>query len=166
MEKESVKVLQECIELQIKKSNDYQNPNSRIKQSDYYPRGIFTITDICWAKMLRIYSVLEAMENDTNYNPNYESIEDSYKDLINYCSFAVSWIRGGIPGQRGQEDDDYSLLEYYKIADMPKIINYLILKDIKFKINGNAFFVKKSQLDNEGIKILCNNLKIELSKYQ
>jgi hypothetical protein len=34
-EKESIKVLQECAALQIKKSNDYQNPNSRIKQADY-----------------------------------------------------------------------------------------------------------------------------------
>ena len=40
--KESIKVLQECAELQLKKSNDYQNPNSRIKQADYYPRGIET----------------------------------------------------------------------------------------------------------------------------
>lgn len=93
-ERESVKVLRECIELQNKKSNDYQNPNSRIKHSDYYPRGLHTITDICWAKILRIYSVLEAMEKDNNYSPNYESLEDSLKDLINYSSFAVAFIRG------------------------------------------------------------------------
>src|SRR5665213_2418504 len=34
---ESVKVLQECIDLQLKKSRDYQNPASTIKQADYYP---------------------------------------------------------------------------------------------------------------------------------
>lgn len=99
MEKESVLVLQECINLQIKKSNDYQNPNSRIKQSDYYPHGISTLTDICWAKMLRIISVLEAMENDTEYKENFESLEDSFLDLINYCSFSVAYLRGKIDGQ-------------------------------------------------------------------
>ena len=32
--KESLKVLQECAELQTKKSNDYQNPNSKITQAE------------------------------------------------------------------------------------------------------------------------------------
>ena len=97
--KESLKVLQECAELQTKKSNDYQNPNSRIKQSDYYPRGVASILDIIQAKTLRLYSVIEAMESDPEYNPNFESIEDSGKDLINYASFAVAYIRGKMEGQ-------------------------------------------------------------------
>jgi hypothetical protein len=102
-DKESIKVLQECAELQIKKSNDYQNPNSRIKQSDYYPRGCSTILDIMYGKVLRMYSVIEAMESD-DYNPNFESLEDSAKDLINYSSFFVSYMRQGIEGQDGTKD--------------------------------------------------------------
>jgi hypothetical protein len=97
--KESLKVLSECAEIQIKKSNDYQNPNSRIVQADYYPRGVASIMDIIHAKVLRLWSVIEAMESDPNYNPNYESIEDSAKDLINYASFLVAYSRGKIPGQ-------------------------------------------------------------------
>ena len=31
--KESIKVLHECAELQLKKSNDYQNPNSTDRKS-------------------------------------------------------------------------------------------------------------------------------------
>jgi len=99
-EKESVKVLQECIDLQCKKANDYQNPNSKIKQADYYPRGIHTIVDIIWAKILRTRSVLEAQELDPDYSPNFESMEDSLKDLINYASFGVAWLRNGIDGQQ------------------------------------------------------------------
>tara|TARA_A100001011_G_C14243711_1_gene814485 strand:- start:54 stop:455 length:402 start_codon:yes stop_codon:yes gene_type:complete len=102
-DKESIKVLQECAELQIKKSNDYQNPNSRIHQSDYYPRGCSTILDIMYGKVLRLYSVIEAMESD-DYNPNFESLEDSAKDLINYSSFFVSYMRQGIGGQDGSRD--------------------------------------------------------------
>jgi hypothetical protein len=98
-EKESIKVLQECAELQIKKGNDYQNPNSRIRQADYYPRGVATILDIVHAKVLRMQSVVEAMENDPDYDPNFESLEDSAKDLINYGSFITSYIRGGMDGQ-------------------------------------------------------------------
>lgn len=102
--KESIKVLQECAELQDKKSRDYQNPNSRIKQSDYYPRGLASIMDIIHAKTLRLWSVLEAMENDPSYEPNFESVEDSFKDLINYASFGVAYSRGKIPGQDLSKD--------------------------------------------------------------
>jgi len=98
-QRESVKVLQECIDLQLKKSNDYQNPTSTIKQAHYYTRGAASIFDIMNTKMLRIRSVMEAMENDPNYNANFESIEDSAKDLINYSSFLVSFMRGKIDGQ-------------------------------------------------------------------
>ena len=97
--RESIKVLNECIEVQVKKSNDYQNPNSRIKQAHYYPNGCLTLHDTMQAKMLRMQSVMEAMLNDPNYQPNYESLEDSAKDLINYCSFFVAYIRGKIDGQ-------------------------------------------------------------------
>ena len=102
--KESIKVLQECADLQLKKSNDYQNPNSTIRQADYYPRGIASIIDVIHAKTLRMRSVLEAMENDPNYAPNFESIEDSAKDLINYGSFLAAYVRGGIDGQNPDRD--------------------------------------------------------------
>jgi hypothetical protein len=99
--KESIKVLEECAQLQAKKSTDYQNPNSRIKQADYYPRGI---ASIIYAKTLRMYSVIEAMESDPNYEQNFESVEDSGKDLINYASFLVAYLRNGIDGQDSDRD--------------------------------------------------------------
>lgn len=93
-ERISVQVLQECIDLQLKKSKDYQNPNSNVTQAMYYRNGINTIHDVIHGKVLRAQSLIES-----GSNPNFESLEDSYKDIINYCSFAVSWLRGGIPGQ-------------------------------------------------------------------
>ena len=102
--KESLKVLQECAEIQAKKSNDYQNPNSRIVQADYYPRGVSTILDIIHGKVLRLRSVTEAMELDPSYVPNFESVEDSAKDLINYAAFLVAYSRGQIPGQDPSKD--------------------------------------------------------------
>jgi hypothetical protein len=103
-DKESLRVLKECAELQLKKSNDYQNPQSRIRQSDYYPSGVKTILEIIYAKVLRAQSVIEAMELDPSYEPNFESVEDSFKDMINYASFAVSFIRGGVDGQDPNRD--------------------------------------------------------------
>lgn len=103
-ERHSVTVLRECIELQNKKSNDYQNPNSTIKQADYYPSGCLTILETMQAKVLRMRSVMEAMVNDPSYNPNFESLEDSAKDLINYASFFVAYSRGQVDGQKPDRD--------------------------------------------------------------
>ena len=102
--KESLKVLQECAEIQARKSNDYQNENSRIRQADYYPRGVMSIMELINTKTIRLWSVLEAMENDPNYEPNFEGVEDSLKDLINYSSFAVAYARGKIDGQDPNRD--------------------------------------------------------------
>lgn len=104
-ERPSVTVLKEAIELQIKKSNDYQNKKSSVRQAMYYPRGLESINDIINAKMLRIRSLMEKYENDPGASgPNFESIEDSYIDMINYCSFAVAWCRGQIDGQDANTD--------------------------------------------------------------
>jgi hypothetical protein len=99
--KESIKVLNECIDLQTKKSNDYQNPNSNVVQAMHYRRGIDSIHDIIQGKVYRAQSLLEAAVHDT---PNYESLEDTYKDIINYCSFAVSWLRFKMEGQNQFRD--------------------------------------------------------------
>ena len=104
MSKPSIKVLEECAALQLKKSNDYQNPNSTIRQADYYPRGVASILDIIHTKTLRMRSVLEAMESDPSYTPNFESLEDSGKDLINYASFFVAYLRNGVDGQSPDRD--------------------------------------------------------------
>jgi hypothetical protein len=101
-ERESVKVLRECIELQLAKSQDYQNPNSNVVQADHYRRGIDTIFDTMNGKMLRIQSLLEA--SAAGVKPKHESIEDSLKDLINYASFGVSWLRGMMEGQKPDRD--------------------------------------------------------------
>lgn len=100
-EKESVKVLRECMELQLKKSQDYQNPNSNVVQAMHYRRGIDTIHDTMQGKMYRAQSLLESNRAD---KANFESLEDTYKDLINYASFAVAWLRGGIEGQNPNRD--------------------------------------------------------------
>lgn len=136
-EKESVKVLRECIDLQLKKSNDYQNPNSIIKQADYYPSGCLTILEIMHAKMLRMRSVMEAMQNDPNYTANFESLEDSAKDLINYASFFVSYSRGEMEGQ--DRTRDFLNRKKYQKDDWDKISKNTLYRDItRGLINDNC----------------------------
>jgi len=95
-ERVSVQVLRECIDLQLRKSQDYQNPNSNVTQAMHYRRGVDSIHDIIQGKLYRAQSLLES---GTHTQANFESLEDTYKDLINYASFAVAWLRGGVPGQ-------------------------------------------------------------------
>lgn len=97
--RESVSVLEQAIQVQLKKSADYQNPNSTVVQADYYPNGVSTIHDVIWAKCLRAKSLLESEAEVKN-----EALEDTYLDMINYASFAVAWLRGKIPGQRADRD--------------------------------------------------------------
>jgi len=99
--RESVTVLEECIDLQNRKSQDYQNPNSNVTQAMHYRRGIDSIHDIMQGKMYRAQSLLES---NTHSAANFESLEDTYKDLINYASFAVAWLRGKVPGQDPDRD--------------------------------------------------------------
>jgi len=97
--KELVKVLNECVALQNKKSDDYQNKDSNVTQAMHYRRGIDSIHDIIQGKCYRAQSILESQGE-----PNFESLEDTYKDMINYCSFAVSYMRGKMDGQRLDRD--------------------------------------------------------------
>lgn len=101
--KASVKVLDECIELQLAKSKDYQNEASTVMQADYYPRGIESIYDMMNTKMLRLRSIMDAMQS-SDHKPNFESLRDTAKDLINYTSFYAAYLDGGVPGQKSDRD--------------------------------------------------------------
>ena len=41
---------------------------------------------------------------DPNYKPNFESLEDSCIDLINYASFFASYMQGKMEGQTPDRD--------------------------------------------------------------
>lgn len=102
LERDSVLVLRECIDLQNRKGSDYQSKESSIRQADYYVHGVETIYDIMWAKMLRLRSVMEKAKSGSD--PNFESMEDTCKDLINYTSFFASYLAGKVDGQDPTRD--------------------------------------------------------------
>ena len=102
VERESVNILKEAIALQISKGKDYNGANTSVQQSDYYTYGVYSILDTVHAKYLRMMSVLEQMEKGGK--ANFESVEDSALDLINYGSFIAAYMRGDVPGQDGSKD--------------------------------------------------------------
>lgn len=102
--RESIKILQECAEIQNKKAEDYQNDASTVQQADYYVNGVQTIYDTMHGKMLRIKSIQETILNNPEFSPNHESLRDSLLDLINYCTFYAAYLNHGIPGQDTNRD--------------------------------------------------------------
>ncbi len=98
----SANILLEAAEIQEKKGLDYNNAISRVQQADYYVHGVWSIMDTIHGKYLRMVSVLETME--AGGKVNYESVEDSALDLINYTSFLAAYMRGEVPGQRPDRD--------------------------------------------------------------
>ena len=117
--KESLVVLKECAEMQTKKSQDYQSEESSITQAMHYRRGVDTIHDVILGKIVRATSLLES-----GNNPNYESLEDTYKDLINYASFAVSYMRGKMEGQ----DPNRDMFNRRKINDNDSSSSWIFYK--------------------------------------
>lgn len=108
-----MRVLDECKTLMKKKGADYQNPNSHIKQAHHYPRGIATILDMVHQKITRMYSLTES-----GHAANFESIEDSAIDAINYLSFLVEYSRGKMDGQDPNRDA-FNKPKVYKIEKEP-----------------------------------------------
>lgn len=98
----SANILLEAADLQEKKGADYNGAQTSVQQADYYPRGVWSILDVVNAKYLRMVSVLEQMEQGGK--ANFESIEDSAIDLINYASFVAAYMRGEVPGQAIDKD--------------------------------------------------------------
>jgi len=97
-------ILKQAADLIAKKGNDYQNSKSRIRQADYYPNGAQTILDIMTGKINRMHSVLDAMRDDDNYMENFESLQDSAIDLINYSAFFSAYLDYDIDGQTTDQD--------------------------------------------------------------
>lgn len=96
--------MQECLRILIKKHKDYGPLNIA-----HAPGGAMNgLTVRMYDKLARI-SHLCSDKNDT---PNYESIEDSLIDLVNYATIGILVQRGlweGIPLRSTYEEDSSSI---------------------------------------------------------
>tara|TARA_R110002096_G_scaffold771_2_gene4321 strand:- start:11 stop:436 length:426 start_codon:yes stop_codon:yes gene_type:complete len=87
-----VVLLQECIDLMRTKGEDYNS--GTVRHVEYYRRGLDSIIDMCHQKILRITSVAE-----DGGTVNHESLQDSFKDLVNYAAYGACYLRGTLDGQ-------------------------------------------------------------------
>jgi len=88
----AAEILKEAAKLKIKKSKDYQG--GQWKESDYFPCGDQSYIHMMWTKMLRIRSVAEKQD------VNFESLEDSLLDMINYSAMYIAFLRSKDSGER------------------------------------------------------------------
>ena len=109
-DRRAIQVLTECAELMRHKGKAYNN----VPQAEYYPNGQQDIFCMMWQKIKRIQSLL----NTPNADNQFEGLNDSVRDLINYSSFFIEYSEGKMDGMSKaqlnelglrDEDDEFGL---------------------------------------------------------
>ena len=107
MSDKAAEILKEAADLKVKKSKDYQS--EMWKESDYFPFGDTSYIHMMWTKMLRIRSVAEKKD------VNFESLEDSLLDMINYSAMYIAYLRSKDSGETAPTlVDNYAELDKAK----------------------------------------------------
>lgn len=89
-------VLFECAELMQKKGAAYNG----FPQAEYYPYGLRDIWYMTFTKVKRLESQIVR-----DGEANFEGVEDSARDLINYAAFLIEFAEGKMNGQQKEESD-------------------------------------------------------------
>ena len=93
--KTAVEILKDAAALKERKSKDYQG--GKWSEEDYFPYGNLSFNHMLWTKMLRIMNVSE--KTDTNF----ESLEDSLIDMVNYAAMYAAYVHNQ-PKRDGRND--------------------------------------------------------------
>jgi len=88
----AAQILLECAALLERKGRDYNGGG--IKRDDYYIYGRRSLMTIVHGKYLRLRSLIEQ-----ETAPNFESIDDTLRDLANYCAIWADWERRHATGR-------------------------------------------------------------------
>lgn len=80
----AIQILKDAAALKERKSKDYQG--SKWTEEDYFPFEDKSYLHMIATKYLRIMSVSD------QENTNFESLEDSLIDMINYCAMYAAFI--------------------------------------------------------------------------
>ena len=81
-----LEILQKNIELMEAKHGDYNSGN--IKLEDYFPFGSLSYVQMLHVKQLRLVSLLSSGAEQ----PNFESIADTVRDMVNYAVFFLDHL--------------------------------------------------------------------------
>ena len=129
------KILNEVADLKEKKSADYQG--GLFSENDYFPYGQQSYNHMLWTKILRIRSISEQ-----NGEQNFESLEDSLKDLIAYAAMNISYLRDS---NKTQPDIQPSSAETYQTLEE------LEVDWLRGKIGSKLYWAERERLDAPSI---------------
>ena len=90
----ATQILKDAADLKERKSKDYQG--GRWTEEDYFPFGHQSFCHMIHTKYMRMMSVVE------QETTNFESLEDTLIDMINYAAMYAAWI------ENQKEDTDAS----------------------------------------------------------
>lgn len=93
----AIDFLENCKEFMLKKAADYNNEMSSVRSADYYLRGADDMLFNIREKYLRITSVLDIMK--AGGEPNFDSLQDSFRDLAIFAAMFAEWCAGKMDGQ-------------------------------------------------------------------
>ena len=82
----AARILLECADLLEKKSQDYNS--GPVSRDDYALYGRRSHMQMVWTKVLRLRSL-----SSSEGTVNFESVEDTLKDLCNYSAIWADWER-------------------------------------------------------------------------
>ena len=88
-------VIDELYALLLSKHHDYGPKN--ISQSPGGPLNGLRVR--MWDKLARINNLVEYMEDTKGFQPQHESLEDSFKDMANYAIIGLLVLQGKWPNE-------------------------------------------------------------------
>jgi hypothetical protein len=83
-----LELIEPALQIVVKKHEDYGNEVLGLKT--YFPFGLTSYAQMLHVKSQRLVSLAK-----TGQQPNYESLEDTVKDMINYAVFLLDAINKG-----------------------------------------------------------------------
>ena len=81
----AIDIMKDAIALKERKSIDYQG--STWTEADYFPFGDQSYMHMIHTKYLRMRNIMDSKE------VNFESLEDTLVDMINYCAMYAAWLK-------------------------------------------------------------------------
>ena len=80
----AIQILKDAADLKERKSVDYQG--GKWSEEDYFPFGDQSYMHMIHTKYLRMRNIMEAEQT------NFESLEDTLIDMINYCAMYAAYL--------------------------------------------------------------------------
>lgn len=86
---EFMALAEEVADLVTKKAEDYQGETAKL--DDYFPFHHYSYVQMIWTKTLRLLTLTRRKEGQAI---NFDSIDDTTKDLIAYAIFYRAYLKG------------------------------------------------------------------------